>query len=103
MSLWIDTDAGVVVCLGCCHSGVVNTLKHILRISGRDRVRAVIGGMHLLRADERRLKETVAALLALEPELIAPCHCTGEESMDYLKDQLKERVKIGKAGDRFEF
>ena len=56
LALWIDTPTGLVVCVGCAHAGLVNTLLHVQRLTGGRRVRAVIGGFHLLSADERRIK-----------------------------------------------
>ena len=46
LALWIKTDQGLVVCVGCCHAGIINTLTHVRRLSGVARIRAVIGGLH---------------------------------------------------------
>ncbi len=56
LALWIDTPTGLVVCVGCAHAGLVNTLLHVQRLNGGRRVRAVIGGFHLVNADERRIE-----------------------------------------------
>ncbi len=45
-SLFMDTPEGLVVVLGCAHSGVINTLNYIAKITGKDKFYAVIGGMH---------------------------------------------------------
>lgn len=71
---------GVVVVLGCAHAGVVNTLEHVVRLTGRSTIHTVIGGMHLERAGERRLTETFAALRRLDVQRIGPAHCTGFEA-----------------------
>ena len=34
-SLILETGKGLVVLLGCCHAGLVNTLEHIARLTGR--------------------------------------------------------------------
>jgi len=47
-ALVIDSPAGLVELLGCAHAGVVNTLTYVLSLTGRTRVHAVIGRMHLL-------------------------------------------------------
>ena len=98
LSLWIDTPDGLVVCLGCAHSGVVNILTHVRQVTGRDRIDTVIGGMHLKNAAEARLRETVTALRAIAPRRIVPCHCTGDAATAYLAAELGEMVTPGRSG-----
>jgi metal-dependent hydrolase (beta-lactamase superfamily II) len=38
---------GLVVLTGCGHAGAVNTARHALRLTGSDRLRAMLGGFHL--------------------------------------------------------
>jgi 7,8-dihydropterin-6-yl-methyl-4-(beta-D-ribofuranosyl)aminobenzene 5'-phosphate synthase len=69
---------GLVVVTGCAHAGVVNIVRHAIRLTGVDRLLAVIGGFHLSGpAFEPVIAPTVAALTELAPELIVPGHCTG--------------------------
>lgn len=103
MALWISTPEGLVVCVGCCHSGLVNTLRYVRRLSGDTRIRAVIGGFHLLAADEHRLHETAIALLSISPAMVVPCHCTGERACETLADALGGRVSPGRAGAKYRF
>jgi 7,8-dihydropterin-6-yl-methyl-4-(beta-D-ribofuranosyl)aminobenzene 5'-phosphate synthase len=83
-ALWIQTPAGLVVVLGCAHAGVVNTLEYVQNITGETRIRAVLGGFHLLKASEERLRFTVEALQRLDVEALFPCHCSGENEVAYL-------------------
>jgi len=103
LALWIRTDDGVIVCVGCCHAGLVNTLNYVRRLSRCQRVRAVIGGFHLLHADRERLDHTIAALQLIEPDLVVPCHCTGESAVASLRSALGDRVSPGVAGKTFRF
>ncbi len=75
-ALACDTPSGLVVLTGCAHAGVCNTVAHARAVTGRERVRAVIGGLHLLDAPAPRLAATAAWLAALDLECLAPCHCT---------------------------
>jgi len=50
----VDKDAFFPIC-GCCHSGVIDTLHWAKRITGRERLVGVIGGLHLIGANEGRL------------------------------------------------
>jgi 7,8-dihydropterin-6-yl-methyl-4-(beta-D-ribofuranosyl)aminobenzene 5'-phosphate synthase len=98
LAMWIRTDAGLVVVVGCSHAGLVNTLIHAKRLSGTPRIHAVIGGFHLVKANEARIERTVSALLQLDPDLIVPCHCTGDRAMGRLRDAIGDRVRPGFAG-----
>lgn len=83
-ALWIETPKGLVVVLGCAHAGVVNTLDYVVSLLGITRVRAIIGGMHLLHANEERLHKTARALNRYGVEILALCHCTGDAAMSRL-------------------
>lgn len=98
-ALWIHTQGGVVACLGCGHSGIVNTLSWVRALAGMSRIRAVLGGFHLLSASSARLEETLDALEDLDPALVVPCHCTGRTAMRALKSRLgDDRVVPGHTG-----
>lgn len=103
LALWIRTDEGLVVCVGCCHAGLLNTLNRVQKLNDGMRIRAVIGGLHLLNAGRERLDRTVAALLALDPDLVIPCHCTGEDASAVLLNALGSKGKPGSAGMRCRF
>jgi 7,8-dihydropterin-6-yl-methyl-4-(beta-D-ribofuranosyl)aminobenzene 5'-phosphate synthase len=102
-ALWIDTGEGVVVCVGCCHAGLINTLHAVQRASGTARIRAVVGGFHLLSASERRLGRTLDALRSIGPEMLVPCHCTGQEAIGQLQEAFGDLVSIGCSGVTFRF
>ncbi len=103
MALWIHTPEGLIMCVGCCHAGLVNTLNQALFQSGASRLRAVIGGFHLLNADDSRIENTVKALRYLSPELIVPCHCTGSKAVDVMADAFGSGVRPGCSGASFTF
>jgi 7,8-dihydropterin-6-yl-methyl-4-(beta-D-ribofuranosyl)aminobenzene 5'-phosphate synthase len=76
----INVDGhGLVVLTACGHSGIVNTVRYAQRITGVEKIAAIMGGFHLgfpgVSADN--VPPTVSALKAFAPELIAPMHCTG--------------------------
>lgn len=102
-ALWIDTPDGIVVCAGCAHAGIVNTLRCALRLSGASRIRAVVGGFHLLEAGEERMERTLQALRAVEPGCVAPCHCTGGKATARLTEALGSRYAPVQAGSRLVF
>jgi len=103
MALWIRTEKGLVVATGCCHAGVVNTLDYIFRLNDGMKIRALIGGFHLMGADPLRLELTMEALKPFEIDLLVPCHCTGKTAVELLKKTFDMRVSPGMAGRLFQF
>lgn len=98
-SMWIETDKGLVILLGCCHAGLVNTIDYIRKFSGIQKVRGVIGGMHLVNADQQRLSQTFKAMIDWEPEFLVPCHCTGANAVQQMQTALGSHiVHMGYAG-----
>ncbi len=98
LSLWIETADGLVVCLGCCHAGVINTMGYISRLTAGRSIIAVLGGMHLVHASDARYSFTATALKAYAMRLLIPCHCTGDAAYVYLAEKLGSIVYQGFAG-----
>ncbi len=95
---FIETSTGIVVILGCGHSGIINTLNYVISLSKTNRIRAVIGGFHLLNASQQRLDHTISALKSLSISSLIPCHCTGPLATALLQKHLGARVLCGHAG-----
>lgn len=76
-ALFFDTAEGLVVLLGCAHSGVVNTLEYIRHITGGRPIHAILGGLHLLAASPERMEKTITSFRRLDIQRLAPGHCTG--------------------------
>jgi 7,8-dihydropterin-6-yl-methyl-4-(beta-D-ribofuranosyl)aminobenzene 5'-phosphate synthase len=71
----ITTDQGLVIIPGCAHSGVCNMVEHAIRITGINRIRAVLGGFHL-KENDALTHRTIERLRELKAEEVMPCHCT---------------------------
>ena len=99
-ALFIDSYLGIIVFLGCAHSGVINTLNHIARLTGKKELYAVFGGMHLLRASDERLEETAAILNHYDVRLIGPCHCTGGKAQAFFRSRFSEQYTVCDTGSR---
>lgn len=102
-AMFIETTKGLVVLLGCAHAGVVNTLEHIRAATGEARIHAIMGGMHLLAAGERRMAETAARLSSLNIEHVGLGHCTGFAAMARLHRELPSRCFHCVTGTRLVF
>jgi 7,8-dihydropterin-6-yl-methyl-4-(beta-D-ribofuranosyl)aminobenzene 5'-phosphate synthase len=82
---------GLVVLTGCGHAGVINIIRHAQRLTGVERLHALVGGLHLGGpAFEPMIAPTVAALGALAPALLVPGHCTGWRAQHAMAAALPE-------------
>jgi 7,8-dihydropterin-6-yl-methyl-4-(beta-D-ribofuranosyl)aminobenzene 5'-phosphate synthase len=98
----LGPDQGLVILTGCCHAGLINTIRHAQSLTGVNKIKAIIGGLHLHDADPRRIDKTIDALSELAPDLIVPLHCTGQNAAFTLKSRLGERVELAGAGRTFQ-
>lgn len=98
MALWINTQQGLVIVLGCCHSGLISTVEYIQQISGIRKIHGIIGGMHLLHASPERLEKTCDQLYKWSPDWLIPCHCTGDATVIAIVARLGEKVISSYAG-----
>jgi 7,8-dihydropterin-6-yl-methyl-4-(beta-D-ribofuranosyl)aminobenzene 5'-phosphate synthase len=94
---------GLVVLSGCAHAGIINTVRHAQEISGVDRVHAILGGFHLAGASEEELRQTIAAINLLTPEILVPCHCTGFQAICTLSQQFPTAFYPGVVGATYLF
>ncbi len=90
---------GLFVISGCSHAGVVNIVKQSVKISQVEKVRAVIGGFHLIDASEDRIRKTAKALKDLGVEKVYTGHCTGFNGEMAIYGEFKEdfvKLQCGK-------
>ncbi len=103
LALWIETETGLIVCVGCSHAGVINTLQYILDLNPGSKIRAVLGGFHMLHASSDRMERTEFELHNINPDLVIPCHCTGDAATKGLAKTMGNRLIAGEAGQVFHF
>ena len=95
---------GLVVITGCGHAGVVNIIRHAMRLTGVSKLLALIGGFHLSGpAFEPVIGPTVTALTELAPELIVPGHCTGWRAQHTLAAALPDAWVQTSVGTTYTF
>lgn len=100
-SFFFNTSKGVVVILGCCHSGLGNTLDYIAKLASVDEFYCVIGGMHLRNASQAKLVLAVESLIKYNVQLVAPCHCTGQKESAFIYSKLPDAFSECFAGKVF--
>lgn len=97
-SLVLETEKGLVLVLGCCHAGVVNTVEHVAYMTGRRDIHAVIGGTHLGFCSQEQIGKTVAALRTLGIKKLAASHCTGFAASARLSRELPNEFQTAMVG-----
>lgn len=97
-SLILDTQKGLVIILGCCHAGLVNTLEHIASVTGRRDAYAVIGGTHLGFCGQDQIEKTIAALRRLGVKKLIAGHCTGFAASARLYRELPKGFQAAMVG-----
>ena len=95
-------DAGLVVLTGCGHAGIVNVARHARRLTGVERLHAVLGGFHLSGPFEPVIAPTVDALAALAPDVVVPAHCTGWKAVHAIAARLPDAFVPNSVGTRYE-
>ena len=100
-ALFFDSADGIVVLLGCAHSGVINTLRYVQELSGGRPLCAVLGGMHLVHASPERLAAVIEGLRQCGVERLGPAHCTGAAATAALWNALPGQCFSCNVGDAF--
>ena len=102
-ALFFESVEGLVVLLGCAHSGVVNTLEYIRHMNGGRPIHTVLGGMHLLNATSERMHQTLAAFRRFDIQRLAPAHCTGLPALAQLWTAFPDRCSSCAVGTSLSF
>jgi 7,8-dihydropterin-6-yl-methyl-4-(beta-D-ribofuranosyl)aminobenzene 5'-phosphate synthase len=96
-------DRGLVVISSCGHAGIVNSVQQAIDVSGVKKVHAVLGGFHLFPAPDDYVRQTVAELQKLGPDVIIPLHCSGPNMADALRAMMPEQYLPSTTGTEFTF
>jgi 7,8-dihydropterin-6-yl-methyl-4-(beta-D-ribofuranosyl)aminobenzene 5'-phosphate synthase len=94
---------GLVVLSGCAHAGIVNTVRQARKVSGIQKIHAVLGGFHLINAQPEIIGQTVADIKALKPDYVVPTHCTGFEAIVAFRQEMPNEFIINTAGTEYTF
>ena len=73
----VETEKGLCIVYGCAHSGVINTMNYVEKITGEKYFYGLFGGTHLLQAGEDQLKHTLAEIERRQVKVLGVTHCTG--------------------------
>jgi 7,8-dihydropterin-6-yl-methyl-4-(beta-D-ribofuranosyl)aminobenzene 5'-phosphate synthase len=101
-SLILDTDKGIVLILGCAHSGMINIIQHVVNKMGKEKFHAILGGTHLDFLTPEQLEESIKSLKRMEIGKIGVSHCTGMKAAFRLQQEFGDRFFYGCVGSVLE-
>lgn len=91
-SLVVKTDKGLVIFNSCSHGGADNIINETAHFFPDEKIYALIGGFHLYKSDEGRVRELAKNIKKTGIEMIYTGHCTGEKAFGILKDELGDKA-----------
>lgn len=94
---------GLVVISSCGHVGIVNSVRQAQKISGVQKVHAIVGGFHLGPAPADYLKQIVSEVKSLDPDVVIPMHCSGLNFLLEARAQMPDRVINTSTGSKLIF
>jgi 7,8-dihydropterin-6-yl-methyl-4-(beta-D-ribofuranosyl)aminobenzene 5'-phosphate synthase len=99
LSLAIETPDGLVLVVGCSHPGIENIVQAAASIDRR--IHLIIGGLHLVTANDADIARTVTSLQdTWKVDYIAPGHCTGEATFAALRKAFGDHYLYAGLGTR---
>ncbi|OGP60850.1 MAG: hypothetical protein A2V65_10635 [Deltaproteobacteria bacterium RBG_13_49_15] len=101
-ALFLETSRGIVILFGCAHRGPINTLKHVLKMTGTREIHAVIGGLHLMKASKERIEKVVESFSKFKVKKIMVGHCTGFDATVALYREFQGMVSPNSVGSVME-
>ncbi|PLX96783.1 MAG: MBL fold metallo-hydrolase [Desulfuromonas sp.] len=98
LSLFIRSEKGLVILLGCAHAGLLNIIDHALAVTGENKIHMILGGTHLKFCSEEQMSATLARLEELQVERIGASHCTGLRGARRLAEKFGDRFFSASVG-----
>ena len=100
---YVVKGRGLVVITSCGHAGFINTVETAKRVSGVNKLHALLGGVHLAPAPKDYVAQAVAELKKLDPDVVIPMHCSGANFVEAMRQQMPEKLVLSTVGSRFTF
>lgn len=102
----VKTPRGLVVVFGCGHAGYINILKAVRKEFPKEKLLAVIGGLHLKNASDKVIEESINFTNSFKADdfVFYGGHCTGNNTIKAFKKKFGDKVvqPLG-AGRQMEF
>jgi 7,8-dihydropterin-6-yl-methyl-4-(beta-D-ribofuranosyl)aminobenzene 5'-phosphate synthase len=101
-SLILDGEKGLILILGCAHSGMINIIQHVMDQTGKEAFSAILGGTHLDFLTPEQLEGSMTFLKKTKIEKIGVSHCTGMRAACRLQLEFGDRFSYGYVGSVLE-
>lgn len=92
LMLAVPVPSGYLALGGCCHPGIIGMLERCCQ-SLEKPVVGFVGGMHLRRASEDRIRATAVALGGCHLKQLHVGHCTGDKAATMLEELTDLRIE----------
>jgi len=93
---------GLVVISGCAHAGIINTVEYARKITGVEKVYAVLGGFHLTGPIFAPvIQPTIDAMKTIDPAYVVPMHCTGWDAINRFMAEMPGRSILNTVGTTY--
>ena len=102
-TVFLVKDRGLVVITSCGHAGVINSVRQAQKVTGVQKVHAILGGFHLAPAPDEIVAKTVVEFKAINPDYIVPMHCTGLNTIIALQMSMPAKLVTPSTGTRVIF
>ena len=86
-SLAIIQNDSIYLLTGCAHPGIVQIVERTKTNHPHKKIELIIGGFHLMRQSNQKVKEISSRLKSLQVKKIAPSHCTGDHAIKIFKEE----------------
>ena len=97
-SLFISTEKGLVIVLGCAHAGLLNIIDHAIQTTGQEKIHMIIGGTHLKFCSDEQMNATIVRLKELNIDRIGASHCTGLRGARVLAEHFGDKFFSASVG-----
>jgi 7,8-dihydropterin-6-yl-methyl-4-(beta-D-ribofuranosyl)aminobenzene 5'-phosphate synthase len=98
LALIVRTTEGLALITGCAHRGIINTVRHVQKLTGGEHIHTIIGGTHLHLSPQERVEKTARELKELGLQRLGVSHCTGFNASAILARQFGEVFFLNNAG-----
>ena len=97
-SLFIHSEQGLVILLGCAHAGLLNIIEHAIQVTGQNKIQLLLGGTHLKFFSAQQQAAILDRLAEYHIERIGVSHCTGLLAAQKLAERFGERFFFATVG-----
>jgi 7,8-dihydropterin-6-yl-methyl-4-(beta-D-ribofuranosyl)aminobenzene 5'-phosphate synthase len=91
---------GLVMISSCGHGGMINAARQAQKVSGVEKIHALIGGFHLYPAQAGYVTEVAKAVQAMQPDLVIPMHCSGTNFVAAVHELMPDQLITSTTGNR---